>query len=209
MDCYAIIWLHEWLFKHCDFLRQAPVCKTNCSGQREWWWLLLLQLACLKMVSGTSQLQWIPVISSVLLLMVFGLVTSEEYMYSITPSPSDPCTTEHCLTLSQFAANSSNYLANDTTMIFAPGNHSLDSEPIIENAHSLSMFSEPGSSQTHPVIVCSLHARFEMINVTVVTVSGFDFAGCVGNRVESVDQFQLIDSSFHGQTKVNGSCKDR
>ena len=69
------------------------------------------------------------------------------------------------------------------------------------------MFSEPGSSQTHPVIVCSQHARFEMINVTVVTVSGFDFDGCVGNRVESVDQFhdQLIDSSFHGQAKVNDS----
>lgn len=105
---------------------------------------------------------YIPIISSVLLLMVFGFVTSEEYMYSITPSPSDPCTTEHCLTLSQFAANSSNYLANDTTLIFAPGNHSLDSELIIENAHSLSMFSEPGSSQTHPVIVCSQHARFDL-----------------------------------------------
>lgn len=44
-----------------------------------------------------------------------------------------------------------------------------------------------------------------MINVMVVTVSGFDFDGCVGNRVESVDQFQLIDSSFHGQAKVHDS----
>ena len=160
------------------------------------------------MVFGIRQLQYVLVTSmaSVLPLLVgFGFTTSEEYY--IIPSPSDQCTTEHCLTLTQFAVNSSYYLTSDTTLIFAPGNHSLESKFIVENVQSFSMFSESTFSPNHAVIVCNQHANLKVTNVVIVTVIGFnEFVGCIENRVESVDKFHLKDSGFHGQAKVNSTA---
>ena len=110
------------------------------------------------------------------------------------------------LTLSQFVSNS-NYLTNETSLIFSPGNYGLESELIVENVHSFSMFARPSfSSKT--VIVCAGHnARFEFRNVSIVTVSGLEFVGCFENHVVSVGRFQLADSSFfgNGQAIVSGT----
>ena len=69
------------------------------------------------------------------------------------------------LSLSQFINNLSDYLTNETTLIFSPGNHGLESELTVENVHSFSMFMWPGSS-SKAVITCHGHnARFEFSNV--------------------------------------------
>ena len=54
-----------------------------------------------------------------------------------------PNVADHRLTLAQFVYNSSNFLTNDTQLIFAPGNYSLESEILVESVHSFSMSAEP------------------------------------------------------------------
>ena len=108
------------------------------------------------------------------------------------------------LTLPQFVNNSIDYLTGDTTLIFSPGNYSLESELIIKNVHSFSMFAWPGSS-SKAVITCDHNARFDFWNVSTVTVSGLKFVGCFENHVISVNPFQLENSGFfgNGQARVN------
>ena len=71
----------------------------------------------------------------------------------------------HHLTLTQFIYNSSNFLTNDTQLIFAPGNYSLDSEILVENVHSFSMSVEP-IFLSKAVIICDHNARFEFRNIS-------------------------------------------
>ena len=110
------------------------------------------------------------------------------------------------LTLSQFVNNLSSYLrvTSDTTLIFLPGNHSLESELLVENVHSFSMYAWHGSS-LKATITCHHSARFEFRNISTVTVSGLEFVGCSENRVISVDQFQLENSEFIGNAIIPGT----
>ena len=151
-----------------------------------------------------------------LILLCLGTTVASEVEYIIRPSQSQSCgdrcniteSVDDCLTLSQFINNSVEYLtlSNDTRLIFLPGNYSLESEFIVENIHSFSMFAWPSFS-SNTIIVCSHSARFEFRNVSIVTVSGLELVGCIENHVVSVGQFQLKDSSFfgNGQAIVNGT----
>ena len=130
--------------------------------------------------------------------------TCDAQQYS---SDATECSTNNSLILSQFISNSSDYLANDTTLIFSPGNHSLESELVVENIHSFSMFVWPGSS-SKTVINCHAHnARFEFSNVSTIILSGLEFVGCFENHVISVGHFQLENSGFfgNGQAVVSGT----
>ena len=105
------------------------------------------------------------------------------------------------LTLSQFVSNSSNYLTNDTTLILSPGNYSLESDLIVENVHTFSMFTWPSSS-SKVIIICDHNAKFKFSNVSIVTVSGLDFVGCFKNNVLHVNNFQLENSQFFGNGQI-------
>ena len=110
------------------------------------------------------------------------------------------------LSLSHFVDNSINYLTNDTRLILLPGNYTLESNLLVENIHSLSMFAWPISS-SKAVITCGHNVRFEFRNISIVTVSGLEFIECFENHMVSVGHFQLENSGFfgNGQAIVNGS----
>ena len=61
------------------------------------------------------------------LLLILVAIKSEVHYY-ITSSQNDLCPQDPCLTLSQFAAISSSYFSNETSvsLFFVPGNHSLE-----------------------------------------------------------------------------------
>ena len=122
--------------------------------------------------------------------------------YTVTPSSADPCNeTEHCLTLSQFVNNSSDYLRANITL-FLQGEHSLDSTLLIENVDTFCM----SSLDSNVTIVCNhSSARFEFNNVSVVDVSGLTFIGCTGNKFINVSQLMLKDSQFIGHER-NGTA---
>ena len=141
------------------------------------------------------------------LLCGLATIVASEVHYIIRPSQSqscaDPCSYSSCadndLTLSQFLKNSSVYLTTNSTLslIFSSGNYNLESEFIVKNVHSFSMFAWPASS-SKAVITCGQNARFEFRNVSIVTMNGLEFTGCFENHVLSVGQFQLENSTFFG-----------
>ena len=147
-----------------------------------------------------------------LILLCVATIDAKYVHYILRPSQSQSCGDRHSsaacdITFSQFINNFSDYLTNDTTLIFSGGNYSLESELVVKNVHSFSMSVWPGSS-SKAVITCGQNARFEFSHVSNVTVNGFQFYGCLENHVIFVDQFQLENSEFFGsgQPIVNGTA---
>ena len=131
------------------------------------------------------------------LLMLVMFMECSGIEYHITPSPSDPCPAQSCVTFSQFAANTSSYLHSNTKLIFLPGNHSLDSELRIDSVISLIYL----NSNFHQIvrINCGKLSRLDLCNITTVHISRLEFIGCGGNRVESISHLLIEDTSFQGQ----------
>ena len=128
-------------------------------------------------------------------LILFHTVDSSNVHY-ITPTPCPAEDSEEsCLTLSTLAANSSNYLNSNTTMVFLEGNHILDSGLVVSNIAGSLTLSTNGSGTA--AIICSGRASLEFSSITQLQISGLEFIGC-SSKVERVDQFTLEDSRFHG-----------
>jgi hypothetical protein len=141
-------------------------------------------------------------------------IVAGEVQYVVRPSQPQSrdnqhsCSTGYGITLSQFIKKSwicDNH-CDDIILIFLDRNYSLESELVVENVHSFSMFAWPGSS-SKVVITCDHNARFVFRNVSLVTISGLEFVGCFQNHVVAVDHFQLENSGFfgNGQALVNGT----
>ena len=85
----------------------------------------------------------------------------------------------------------------------------MESEFVVENIHSFSLFVWPAGSSSKAVITChGCNARLELNNVSSVTMNDLEFVGCFENHVISVGQFQVENSGFfgnvHDHVLVNG-----
>ena len=135
-------------------------------------------------------------------IFFFVLVSSKNYY--IIPSQNYPCYADLCLTLSQFISIFTNCSScGDTTVIFVSGQHNLESNLIVEDIDSFSMFGERFSST--PQIICGFNAVLELRNISAVTIDGFDFIECTGHQVVSVAQFRLTNSVFYSHPEINGT----
>ena len=132
----------------------------------------------------------------VFLFMDFG-VASDEQLF-ITPSPSDPCPTDNCLTFDQFAANSTDYLGTNTTLHFMEGNHTLELGFSIKKADVFSM----QSNSSNVAIICNSNssARMRFVRIGTLHIKGLTFIGCSRNKMKTIDHFILEDSSFIGDS---------
>ena len=100
-------------------------------------------------------------------------------MYHIVPSPSHDCPVESCLTLSSFAANVTLYLDSNTSLIFQPGNHTVQSKLNIANVAAFSMTSY-SAEQSSLRIICksSLLSFFIFEAVDNIYITNLKFFGC-------------------------------
>ena len=134
----------------------------------------------------------------------FGVVLCDiNHITIISLNKKCPSTSESCLTLSQFANNfsSESYHGSNLTLEFLPGNHTLPSQLSFMNLSIASMFAnfDMSSNFSQPALIfCDSNARFEFLHVQTVQISRLNFTGCTGNKVENVEQFTLVDSSFVG-----------
>ena len=119
-------------------------------------------------------------------------------IYNMVPSPDSyrKCEDNHCITLTQFATNSSLYLdTTNTTLLLEPGNHTLDVSLKIRNIIWFAVVSR--SSETNmPVVACSHSARTYFTDVSQVHICGLRFIGCRGNQYVSVNRFMVKNSTF-------------
>ena len=109
------------------------------------------------------------------------------------PVPSNPC-----LSLNGLAANTS-WLDHEstTTLIFSSGIHLLSIELSISSINNLSLFPQ-SLKESQSTIVCQQNASFNYYNINHVLIKGLKFVGCE-NSVESVEEFVIETSTFHGQ----------
>ena len=140
------------------------------------------------------------------LLLLFLLVYADTVfskMHYITPSLDGPCPpNSSCLTLSQFAANSS-YIETDTSLLFLPGNHTLDRELLLAQVNNFSMTMDGAGSETI-FVECSTHSRrFHISETTSVSIHGLHFIGCGSNNVSQVNWLTINSSTFQGVQEGN------
>ena len=119
-------------------------------------------------------------------------------IYYITPNEHTDSCTESCLTLSQFAANSSDIVYSNTTlaMVFLPGTHYLNTANLtLSNVENIAMESESFSAQ----IVCSYYHNIHFSLSQLIHISNLEFIGCGGFQVKSVEEFMVRDTIFRGR----------
>ena len=132
-------------------------------------------------------------------------VSAGEKLFHIIASSHDPCPRLPCLTLSQFAANSSVYLDSNTTLIFQPGSHSLYQELSIVNVSALLMISDSTIRAKASITIVQL-AKIHLRSINLVHIRALNFTGIGGNVIESVDQFLFEESSFTGHQEMVGTA---
>ena len=139
--------------------------------------------------------------SKILVLLILGTIFTHvacgsTVQHYITPSPTLLCPTEEsCLTLSTLAANTSNYLESNTTLIFLTGHHTLDEDFTVTDVNEFLMLSNNDSVTVN--ITCSHNTHMTFTRITQMHIRGLKFIGCP-SRIEFLDQFTLEDSSIHG-----------
>ena len=121
-------------------------------------------------------------------------------LFYITPSSSMPCASKPCLTLSQFADNSSSWLSSLTSaslMIILSGTHTLTTDLSI-TAITFFMLTSSTSDGSH-FISCQYQANFNFENITELSIKGLTFIGCGNNTFSSIRNFTIENSTFQGQ----------
>ena len=122
--------------------------------------------------------------------------TTESALICIVVSDNVPCREDLCLSLSQFAQNTSVVQDTNITLLIQQGHHILDTDLQLTDLTELKILSEGA-------VVNELSARFYLRNITLLFIEGMTFLGYGRNKVENVDTFILENSTFHG--KENGT----
>ena len=124
--------------------------------------------------------------------------------YYITSSDYNSCSRNACITLSQFVAmfdsnrNGCHGTESNVSLIFLPGNHSLNKELSLAHISNFSM-TKIAQNNEAVIIECFLKLGHFNINDTVfVSIRGLHFIGCGGNSITLVEELEVEDSIFQG-----------
>ncbi len=131
-------------------------------------------------------------------------------VHYIIPSEGYPCNAGSCLTLSQFAHNTTNYLDSNTTLILTGGRHILNIEVSVSNINSImQQFSMLSTNNMSTIITCSESANLSFTNIAYVHIHNLTFIGCGSCDFNMVNQLTIEHSTFLNSSgtsiKVNGT----
>ena len=138
-------------------------------------------------------------------LRVFLLLLSADcHVHHIISSESELCPADFCLTLSEFASNTSGYLYVNTTLIFQSGHHILGLAFKISSIQSLQLM-KLALVQT-PTIQCEHSAGFSFFRIGAVYIKEIKFVNCSIN-VKFVQTFSVLNTSFVGQDNSSSALQ--
>ena len=127
-------------------------------------------------------------------------------VYYVTPHTA--CPQGPCISLSQFAINSSSFIRNASGIVLyvLPGHHSLDLEISVSN---LKNFTMTNYIQDTVVLECTSHsAKISISHTTFVSIKGsLRFVGCGNNKISVVEQFMLQYIIFQDVVDVNAALE--
>ena len=124
--------------------------------------------------------------------------------YYIVTSPDQSCPSEFemCLTLNQFAFNTSS-LQENTSLVLQREQHGLDTQLTVANVARFSLIADSETVGNHSgsdvIIVCNESFIFE--NVSEVYIRGVLFVNCTQNVVENVEQITINNCTFDRQNE--------
>ena len=133
------------------------------------------------------------------LLVCVDFTYSKAYYIMITASLDRPYSQKvsSCLTLSQFAANSS-HNETDMSILFLPGNHTLDRALVLAHGHNFSISKYAKDNET-VFVECTNHlGRIDIKDTTYASIKDINFIGCGNNRVSQVTWLTIANSTFQG-----------
>jgi len=141
---------------------------------------------------------------------------SAENVYCVTPTRSSCSSCPHntyCATLSEYAQQAELYFTPITTMVFLPGDHTLDMNITVAKVTGLTMHAE-SSSANRTTIVCSESVGLSFIMMVDFKMHSLAFTSCsreyaialpgissatifVALNLQSTQYAELVNCSFH------------
>ena len=153
--------------------------------------------------------QFIILVAALLINAV--LHCSAENVYCVIPTATScsscPQNSTNCTTLSEYAQEAELYFTSNTTMMFLPGDHTLDTNITVANVIGMTMRGESSSGDL-PTVVCngSVGLSFSsMVNLQmhslVFTSCSRDFSDPLASKyallLDLVEYAELVNCSFH------------
>ena len=153
--------------------------------------------------SFTSRMVFSYIIIAVLYLpLLTNIATSFELQNEYTITTDDNSSDQlcaNCLTLTQFALNTSYYLRDNTTLSLQPGNHTLQSSLVVSNIDTFTMHH---IGHLRSSIQCKGSSDLMFEYVQNIRISNLNFTSCFNTRMVHVNNFSLSNTSFHGSWSV-------
>ena len=123
--------------------------------------------------------------------VLYGSSVNNATTYYIAPTVDTPCTEQPCLTLSECVQQADRYFTSNTTLMFLPGNHTLENGLVIANISSLTLIGSPTIQGTSNII-CARPTSFLFLEVREVYISSLGFISC-GDGSNAAINFYSID----------------
>ena len=140
--------------------------------------------------------------TAVFLFVLFQLpLVSSQTTYYIKSTPQSWCPYDECLTLSEYASETTRYFNSDNlTLMFLPGEHTFNSSIVFLMFESLTLQGDLSSlPNITSKIVCEETSAIVLMRISKVEIKALSFNFC-GNRHSST-----MDIVAHGSYSVHGS----
>ena len=116
-------------------------------------------------------------VATLLLFLVLTITCSGYTTHYIKPTPDTTCPAEPCLTLSEYAQQSHQYITSNTTLLFLPGVHFLSINFIVENISNFEICNYVRlltSTNYHPnsTVMCKGLVGIVFRNISSMTLDG-------------------------------------
>ena len=135
-------------------------------------------------------------------------VLATHHTYYVKPTNDTQCPGEPCLTLSQYIQESGKYFISNTTMLFLPGEHQLDSTFLVENVASFALHGDTSSlpKLTSKIVCNNRKGNFQFKLVHILNIRALHFSHCGLNDTLITLHIQAITvlntEEFHLETCI-------
>ena len=129
-------------------------------------------------------------------------------IYYVKPTNDTQCPGEPCLTLSQYVQESGKYFISNTTMLFLPGEHQLNSTFVVGKMNSFALQGNTSSlpELTSKIVCNNRMANFQFRHVQQLDIQALHFSQCGLNRKLFISNIQAIivrnTEDFHLETCI-------
>ena len=150
------------------------------------------------------------VLVAVLIINTLSYCSAESvYCVTLTATSCSSCphNSTNCATLSEYAQEVELYFTSNTTMVFLPGDHTLDTNITVANVARLTMCGEffQGNGAS---IVCNVSVGFSFTSMVELKIYSLAFKSCSRNYTPPVRNYALLLHSMQYTELSNLSFHD-